>query len=114
MGICRCFFATYKEKISNTYEKLDASLISSLNAEFKKILNSHIAIKKRINKENKNRFTVVKSNIQKVKYSFFPDGFFQERVLHFFNFCAEGNLDLLTILNEKIEPFNDSLLIINE
>ena len=107
-------FSAYKEIISNAYKKLDTSLISSLNAEFKKITKSHEAIKKRINKENKNRYTVVKSNIQKVKSSFFPDDSFQERSLHFFNFCAEGDLQLLTLLNEKIEPFNESLLIVNE
>ena len=108
------YFIEFTKNTSVNYKHLNKSIISSLNADLQKIKNAKDVLKKRIDKENKRQFEQIKIIINKLHLSLFPNQKYQERQVHFFQFCPDGKLELMDELLEKFEPFNNSVLLVSE
>jgi len=108
-----CFEGFLKEVYTNT-DHFSKSDITSLNADLRKITKVKESIIKKVDKINNRRFDQIKTDINKIHSCFFPDGTYQERKLHFFHFCPDGNLELMDKLYSEFEPFNNSVLIVSE
>ena len=94
------------------FDKYAPSNQKMLDAEWKTIQKTLDQIIHKLDKQLNIKHDVALNQIEQVKDKFFPNGYSQERVFHFFHFCSKGNLEKINLIISAIDPFESEIHLI--
>ena len=102
------------KKISEKVSLIDASLVSSAEAELQKHLNALDALEKKMLRAFKQKNETAVSQIEKIKQKLFPNGELQERHDTFIPFYLKHGKNFIEDLKRDIDPFDFRFIILSE
>jgi uncharacterized protein YllA (UPF0747 family) len=98
------FYAQLKEKA----EGIDASLVSSLEAEHRKAVKGVEQWKGKFSRSLKKKNEVSVNRIEKLHKTLFPNGYLQERHDNFLEFYSKTGSQFFDSVYEGTDPFSTS------
>jgi bacillithiol biosynthesis cysteine-adding enzyme BshC len=104
---------SYKN-ISDEALKIDKSLLSSIDAELQKQLNSLEGIEERIIRAQKKKMETEVNQIRNLKIKLFPNGSMQERQDNFVPYYLKYGSSFITMLLENLNPFEGKFEVLSE
>ena len=99
-------------KLKEIYQGSTPEIGSFLESEWKNIEKSVEKIKSKLQKQLASKHDIGIKQIEQIKLKLFPNSISQERFYHFFTFCPDGSLKLVSELIQDIDPFNSDILVI--
>ncbi len=102
------------DDISQAVEKVDKSLMATVNAERAKHIKSLENLEGRLKKAEKNKFDTGINQLKSVKSRLFPANNLQERKENFLTFYTRYGESYFEYLVENLDPFDKGLMVIKE
>jgi uncharacterized protein YllA (UPF0747 family) len=113
-------FTKEKEAITEMYNNIsknaaliDKTLVSSIEAELQKHLNSLSSIEEKLIRAQKKKMETTINQIRGVKSKLFPNDGLQERYDNFIPYYLKYGQEFFDILFENLQPFDGKLAIIS-
>jgi len=109
-----------KESVKNNFTKLhelslktDKSFLGALKAQEKKQLNGLDKLEKKLFRSQKKKYNEKVERLILIKEELFPNNSLQERQINFSEFYRNYGHDLIDILIDNLNPFDNKFLVIS-
>ncbi|NNC95764.1 MAG: bacillithiol biosynthesis cysteine-adding enzyme BshC [Chitinophagales bacterium] len=102
------------EKVKNRSVSIDKSLEKSVESEYRKIEKSLENLENKVVRAQKREHETAVNKIERLKSKFFPSNSWQERYDNILIYLAMYGEDLLTVLKESFNAFNNEMKVILE
>lgn len=105
----------FKEVLSKFVVGVDSGLEKYANAEATKIENQVNGIRSKMVRTAKQQHDDAMKSVEFIVKRLYPEGKLQERMVNFFQFCADGNLkENLEQLKRSMNPFESEFIVLRE
>ncbi len=100
--------------LATSWEVLDASLVSSVEAEKQKTLKGISALEEKARRALKRKNELIVNQVKNLKEKLFPDGGLQERTENFLPYYCRAGKDFIREIVEHTDPFEKQFVVLEE